>query len=276
MQPSTEPMVNNSESSVYSRDDNTGPKGKGQCRPVASPRFGSHSLQGGNGTNQGTKISFRCLPAYQLVGNEKILCVAKGNSTDWTGTFPECQAVPVRNEFGFKVAVIASIISSAIILLLSTAFLTCCLVKCVKKNERRKQRGVQTWFQIECDVGEDPRAPYYGNKSRYNHNNNNSSGCCDKFRDTRLVADVERGLENRGFCRCQEQILEDFRVTVCCAENEQWRILQQQNAHVSKTSGLVESEMGQESVPAKHMVLTHAAVHQPRSKEGNHIPSHPP
>uniref|UniRef100_A0A4W3IHW0 Sushi domain-containing protein n=1 Tax=Callorhinchus milii TaxID=7868 RepID=A0A4W3IHW0_CALMI len=175
----------------------------GQCRPVASPRFGSHSLQGGNGTNQGTKISFRCLPAYQLVGNEKILCVAKGNSTDWTGTFPECQGktVPVRNEFGFKVAVIASIISSAIILLLSTAFLTCCLVKCVKKNERRKQRGVQTWFQIECDVGEDPRAPYYGNKSRYNHNNNNSSGCCDKFRDTRLVADVERGLENRGFCR---------------------------------------------------------------------------
>uniref|UniRef100_A0A4W3I892 Sushi domain-containing protein n=1 Tax=Callorhinchus milii TaxID=7868 RepID=A0A4W3I892_CALMI len=103
----------------------------GQCRPVASPRFGSHSLQGGNGTNQGTKISFRCLPAYQLVGNEKILCVAKGNSTDWTGTFPECQGktVPVRNEFGFKVAVIASIISSAIILLLSTAFLTCCLVK---------------------------------------------------------------------------------------------------------------------------------------------------
>ncbi|XP_020041977.1 sushi domain-containing protein 3 [Castor canadensis] len=151
------------------------------CARLQPPPRGTLQVLRGDGTSVGTVLIFHCPSGHQMMGSGLLTCAWKGSIAHWSSGTPVCKSVPPHETFGFKVAVIASIVSCAIILLMSVAFLTCCLLKCVKRSEqRRSSRTAQLWYQLRGEDLETVQAAYLGLKG-HNHNNSSSGGAGGKL-----------------------------------------------------------------------------------------------
>ncbi|XP_029011318.1 sushi domain-containing protein 3 [Betta splendens] len=140
-----------------------------QCAPRPLPALGTQRIIQGNGTDVGTVLSLQCPDKHKLVGGE-LKCVLAVNSTHWVGE-TYCKPLSLIEDYGFRVAVLASIVSLGVIFIMSVAFITCCLLDCIREDERKKQ---QRESDLTCEEQVQHRGEigsHYSHKGRNNNNN---------------------------------------------------------------------------------------------------------
>ncbi|XP_036892958.1 sushi domain-containing protein 3 [Sturnira hondurensis] len=140
------------------------PSPEGMCTRVQPPQRGTLQVLHGDGTSVGTVIVFHCPSGHQMVGSGLLTCTWKGSIAEWSSGAPVCKSMTDHETFGFRVAVIASIISCAIILLMSMVFLTCCLLKCLKRTKQQRLdrdlgESTRELADITCNMDKDHWAP---------------------------------------------------------------------------------------------------------------------
>uniref|UniRef100_A0A3Q3EKJ9 Sushi domain-containing protein 3-like n=1 Tax=Labrus bergylta TaxID=56723 RepID=A0A3Q3EKJ9_9LABR len=168
-----------------------GLQSQNQCTPMPLPALGTQKIIQGNGTNVGTIISLQCPAKHKLMGGE-LTCVLGPNSTQWVGQ-NYCKPLSPFEDYGFRVAVLASIVSSAIIFFMSMAFITCCLLDCIKEDKRKQHESdPDMWQWEEPPQQQEDRRSRYSPKSR-NNNNNNTQEKLSSLWDTKMATSFLKG-----------------------------------------------------------------------------------
>ncbi|XP_067269028.1 sushi domain-containing protein 3 isoform X2 [Pseudorasbora parva] len=172
----------------------------GQCAPLQSPVIGTLKLVSGDGSSVGSVMSLQCPSRHRPVGGAQMACVDGVWSSDdahWSGGTPECKPLSRLEDPGFRLALLMSFISVTIILLMSIAFITSCLVKHVKREERRRARksgASKFWHQMDVELEE-------LQKTTNNNNNNNNNNYTQHTADRQIYSCGDL----RSPCRCLHQ-----------------------------------------------------------------------
>ncbi|XP_062838920.1 uncharacterized protein LOC134299592 [Anolis carolinensis] len=111
-----------------------------QCTFLLPPSYGFYYIEAGSGSSLGSIITYWCAEGYQLVGYGRLTCLLKGSVSYWSHSPPHCEVIPKPLDRGFRVAVIASLISGVIIVAMSISFAICCLRdKILRGNTQRSE-----------------------------------------------------------------------------------------------------------------------------------------
>ncbi|XP_047656139.1 sushi domain-containing protein 3 isoform X2 [Tachysurus fulvidraco] len=140
------------------------------------PQLGKFELVAGNGTSVGTVMTLICPLNHRAISGGRITCVQESNITEWSGGIPACRLV--THIEGFRLALFLSIVSTAIIMLMSIFFITSWLLERLKKEElrrlerERKEETERLWHHLDA---EEQREYLYAHDSNINNNNNNNN-----------------------------------------------------------------------------------------------------
>ncbi|XP_061871828.1 uncharacterized protein LOC133628050 [Colius striatus] len=128
------------------------------CMALPPPRYGYYYVDRGSGISLGSVLVYWCQEGYQLVGSERLSCLRHDSASSWSHPPPQCQAPSQPSGSGSRAAVAASLLSGAVILVLSISFAVCCW----RDRARRSSGGQQHRRKVRGGWKCDPSAPERG------------------------------------------------------------------------------------------------------------------
>ncbi|XP_065139421.1 uncharacterized protein [Paramisgurnus dabryanus] len=111
------------------------------CASLLPPRRGSYYVEHGTGVSVGSMLVFWCREGYQLVGHEKITCLLRAGVPRWSSYLPICESIPRPNDQGLRIALLVSLVSGVVILVMTVCFIICCCQERMSKTREKHRTG---------------------------------------------------------------------------------------------------------------------------------------